>query len=281
MLNKLSKSIYYLPNQDNRERPALGLVCGEKYSLIIDAGNSSQHAEEFIAEIQKLNVPPVKYVIITHAHWDHFLGMNEFDALVIVNSMTNELMKEWQEFSYDDTSLEKYLNHGQMSRECVKIIQNDIPNRTDFSLKSPDMVFETSVTIDLGDKICLVQRVKSTHSDDSTIVYVPDEKVVFLGDCAYGKTTNSLFHFQQAVLMPMIKDLQKYDAEIFLLGHESICDLPEMNLYWQELMAASQAVKSTSFEEAAENFTIENKRKPNDNERFFIQAFVNDQILNS
>ncbi|WP_256204325.1 hypothetical protein [Planococcus faecalis] len=47
MLNKLSESIYYLSNQDDRERPALGLVCGEKHSLIIDAGNSTQHAKEF------------------------------------------------------------------------------------------------------------------------------------------------------------------------------------------------------------------------------------------
>ncbi len=36
MLNKLSETIYYLSNQDDRERPTLGLVCGDQYSLIID-----------------------------------------------------------------------------------------------------------------------------------------------------------------------------------------------------------------------------------------------------
>ena len=34
MLNKLSETIYYLSNQDDRERPTLGLVCGDRYSLI-------------------------------------------------------------------------------------------------------------------------------------------------------------------------------------------------------------------------------------------------------
>ncbi|WP_256204323.1 hypothetical protein [Planococcus faecalis] len=112
-------------------------------------------------------------------------------------------------------------------------------------------------------------------------MYVPDEKVIFLGDCAYGTTTNSLFHFKQALLLPMIEDIQKFDAKMSLLGHESICDSDEMNLYWQELTAVNQAVKSRSLEDAKENFVAENKREPNDNELFFIQAFVNDQIINS
>ncbi len=281
MLNKLSDTIYYLSNQDDRERPALGLVYGDQYSLIIDSGNSTQHAKDFLLEIEKLNVPPVKYVVITHAHWDHFLGMNEFDASVIVNSQTNEIIQEWQSFSYDNSSLQKYVNNNQMSAMCMKIIQDDMPNRDIFKLNSPDIIFENTLTIDLGNKVCILKKIKSTHTDDSTIIYIPDEKVIFLGDCAYGTTTNSLFHFKQSLLLPMIKDIQKYDAEMFLLGHESICDLNEMNLYWKELTTASQVVKSTSLKNATESFKVENKRDPNDNELFFIKAFVNDQIIQS
>lgn len=279
MLNKLSNTIYYLSNQDNNERPTLGLVCGDSYSLIIDSGNSPQHAKDFLLEIEKLNVPPVKYVVITHAHWDHFLGMNEFDATVIVNSQTNEIIKEWQSFSYDDRSLKSYVNTNQMSAMCMNIIQTDMPNRNSFKLKSPDVIFEKTLTIDLGNKVCILEKIKSTHSEDSTVIYIPDEKVVFLGDCAYGTTTNSLFHFKQSLLLPMIKDIQKYNAEMFLLGHESICDSTEMDIYWRELTRSSQVVKSSSLEDALECFKAENKRDPNNNELFFIKAFVNDHII--
>ncbi|MGE7689883.1 MBL fold metallo-hydrolase [Lysinibacillus sp. NPDC097214] len=281
MLNKLSDTIYYLSNQDDRERPTLGLVCGEHFSLIIDSGNSTQHAKDFLQEIKKLNVPPIKYLVITHAHWDHFLGMNEFDATVIVNSQTNKQLKKWQSFRFDDNSLQKYVNTNQMSAKCMEIIQTEIPNRDSFKLNSPNVIFENALTIDLGNKVCIIERIKSTHTDDSTIIYIPDEKVVFLGDAAYGTTTNSLFHFKQSMLLPMIKDSQKYDAEMFLLGHESICDSDEMNIYWEELTTASRAVKSTSLENAIECFKVENKRDPNDNELFFIQAFVNDHIVQS
>ncbi|MGE6489120.1 MBL fold metallo-hydrolase [Paenisporosarcina sp. NPDC076898] len=281
MLNKLSDAIYYLSNQDDRERPTLGLVYGDQYSLIIDSGNSTQHAKDFLLEIEKLNVPPVKYLVITHAHWDHFLGMNEFGATVIVNRESNELINEWTSYSYDDSSLQKYVNNNQMSAMCMKIIQDDMPNRDSFKLHSPDIIFENTLTIDLGNKVCILEKIKSTHTDDSTIIYIPDEKVIFLGDCAYGTTTDSLFHFKQSLLLPMIEDIQKFDAEMFLLGHESICDSNEMNLYWKELTTASQVVKSTSLINAIESFKGENKRDPNDNELFFIKAFVNDQIIHS
>lgn len=279
MLNKLSNTIYYLSNQDNNERPTLGLVCGDSYSLIIDSGNSPRHAKDFLLEIEKLNVPPVKYVVITHAHWDHFLGMNEFDATVIVNNQTNEIIKEWQSFSYDDRSLKSYVNTNQMSAMCMNIVQTDMPNRDSFKLKTPDVIFEKTLTIDLGNKVCILEKIKSTHSEDSTVIYIPDEKVVFLGDCAYGTTTNSLFHFKQSLLLPMIKDIQKYNAEMFLLGHESICDSTEMDIYWRELTRSSQVVKSSSLEDALECFKTENKRDPNNNELFFIKAFVNDHII--
>jgi glyoxylase-like metal-dependent hydrolase (beta-lactamase superfamily II) len=282
MLNRYSDTIYYLSNEDDRERPTLGLVCGERYSMVIDSGNSPQHAQDFLSEVENLNVPPVKYVVITHAHWDHFLGMNEFvDATIIVNHQTNDIIKEWQRFSFDDRSLQKYMNANQMSPMCMKMIQTEMPNRESFRLKSPDVIFESTLTIDLGNKVCILDRINSTHTNDSTIIYIPDEKVVFLGDGAYGTTTDSLFHYKQSMLLPMIKDIQKYDAEAFLLGHESICDLNEMNIYWDELTTASQVVTSTSLENALESFHAEHKRDPSDHELFFIKAFVNDHMIQS
>ncbi|GAA0404121.1 MBL fold metallo-hydrolase [Paenibacillus motobuensis] len=281
MLNKLSESNYYLSNQNDKERPTLGLVCGDKYSLVIDGGNSVQHANDFLREIEKLDVPPIKYLVITHAHWDHFLGMNEYKATIIVNSLTNEIMNNWRSYSYDDHSLEEYKNAKKMSSLCVDIIKNEIPDRDSFQLNYPDIIFEESLQLDLGNKVCILERIRSTHTEDSTVVYIPDERTIFLGDSVYGTTTNSLFHFKQSQLLPMIEDIQKYDALHFILGHESICDLDEMDTYWKDLITTSKAVKSTSLERALESFEIDNKRKPIGDELFFLEAFVNDQILKS
>ncbi|MEQ7053791.1 MBL fold metallo-hydrolase [Paenibacillaceae sp. P-4] len=281
MLNKLSDSIYYLSNQNEIERPTLGLVCGDKYSLVIDAGNSVQHARDFLNEIEKLNVPPVKYLVITHAHWDHFLGMNEYNATIIVNSLTDQLLNTWRNYSFDDHSLQEYVDAKKMTSQCVEIIKNEVPNRDVFKLKSSDIVFDGSLVLDLGNKICVIERIRSTHTDDSTVVYVPDEKAIFLGDSIYSTTKNSLFHYKKSNLEPMIEDIQKFDASHFIVGHESICDIEEMDLFWKELTLASKATNSTSLEGSLEAFREENKRQPSENELFFIKAFINDQILHS
>ncbi|GAF16402.1 Zn-dependent hydrolase [Bacillus sp. JCM 19046] len=228
-----------------------------------------------------LNLPPVKYVVITHGHWDHFLGMNEFGATVIVNRLTDQIIKEWQSYSFDDEALQGLVDANLINAKCVEIVKDEIPNRDLFKLNNPDIVFEDSLSIDLGNKVCIVERIRSTHTDDSTVVYVPDEKVLFLGDSGYGTTTDSLFHYKQSLLLPMIEDIEKYDAAYFLFGHETICDLDEMNLYWKELLSTNKVTNSTSLEEAVTSFEEEYRRSPNENERFFLKAFVNDQIINS
>ena len=168
-----------------------------------------------------------------------------------------------------------------MSSKCTEIIKNEIPFRDSFRLNSADIIFEKSLTIDLGNKVCEIETITGTHSDDSTIIYVQDDKVLFLGDSAYGTTTNSLFHYKQSHLLPMIEEIQKYDATSFILGHESLYDVEEMNLYWKELISTSKATDSTSLDRAIEYFERENNRTPNSNEHFFLKAFVNDQIIRS
>ncbi|WP_366289662.1 MBL fold metallo-hydrolase [Paenibacillus sp. AN1007] len=282
MLKQLSESIYYMVNDNERERPVLGLVCGEKYSLVIDAGNSVQHAEEFLAEIRQLQVPPVRYVVITHAHWDHFLGMNQYeDAVIIVNRLTEQRLNEWRAYTFDDAALLKYVEGNRLSAHGMQMIQNEVPNRESFTLGRSGIVFEGSLELDLGNKVCTLEQIRSTHTDDSTIVYVPDERTLFLGDSPYSTTTRSLFHYKQHLLLPMIEDIQRYDAVHFLLGHESICDQEEMDMFFGQLTACSQAVTSTSLEEAMDSFEREQGRAPVGDELFFLKALVNDRILNA
>jgi len=81
--------------------------------------------------------------------------------------------------------------------------------------------------------------------------------------------------------LPLISSIEKFNAELYLLGHESLCDKNEMKLYWEELTTTCSVVKSKSLQDAIKCFKVETNREPNDNELFFMQAFVNDQIIRS
>ncbi len=46
-LMMISDRIYYLPSEERTDRPVLGYIKGDKYSLVVDAGNSADHVQEF------------------------------------------------------------------------------------------------------------------------------------------------------------------------------------------------------------------------------------------
>ncbi len=46
-LNKISKHCYYTDYDKERDRPTLGYIYGDKYSLIVDVGASQFHVAEY------------------------------------------------------------------------------------------------------------------------------------------------------------------------------------------------------------------------------------------
>ncbi|MEC5425852.1 MBL fold metallo-hydrolase [Virgibacillus sp. C22-A2] len=279
MLQKITANTYYLINDDEKERPTLGVISGGNASLVVDAGNSSLHAQELISEVKRLRLPPIKYVVVTHAHWDHFLGVNEYEAHFIVSKKTNEKLQFWKSCSFSDEGLKEIDREMNVGSTFSEIIKTELNDRDTFQLKDADIIFDNQLTLDLGDMLCTIDEMDSTHTEDATVVYNPKEKVVFFGDATYGKTTESLFHYSHNKIDSMIQNAKKYQVNWSVLGHESVCDRDEMDLYWSELTSSSRAVHTSSLKGSIDTFRLNEGREPTDNEMFFIKAFINDIII--
>ncbi len=89
-LKKITDNILYLPADDNTDRPILAAICGDKKTLLIDSGNSSNHARLFLEELKRNNVKSPDYVVITHWHWDHIFGIQEMSLPTIASKETGE-----------------------------------------------------------------------------------------------------------------------------------------------------------------------------------------------
>jgi len=55
-LTKVTDRIYFLENDKETDRALIGYIKGDKYSLMVDAGNSKNHVEKFNNSIEKLNL---------------------------------------------------------------------------------------------------------------------------------------------------------------------------------------------------------------------------------
>ncbi|MHB1629382.1 MAG: MBL fold metallo-hydrolase [Bacilli bacterium] len=102
-LIKLSEVIVYLPPCQETDRPILGAIVGSDRTLLIDAGNSSNHARQFREELSAIDVKG-DWLAITHHHWDHVFGIKEVGLPTISHSMTRQKIAEMQELSWTDNA---------------------------------------------------------------------------------------------------------------------------------------------------------------------------------
>jgi glyoxylase-like metal-dependent hydrolase (beta-lactamase superfamily II) len=275
MINKISDRVYYMPRSEATDRPALGLVCGDKYSLIVDSGNSPSHAREFLAEISMMDIPPVKHLIITHYHWDHVFGLRKMGLSAIAHKNAEQKVLEMQKMKWDDKSLEEYREAGRYSEFTVNCIKKEIPERDSFVVGDLDIIIEQGIKINLGGISCIVEPVGGDHTDDSLIVYVPEEKVMFLGDCVYGGMYNGEYGYTADKLFPMIQKIEKYEADCYLISHEELYSRAQISELWSQLRTAGTvAGNAASEEEAVKRFYEEYKREPSRDEADYIRCFV-------
>lgn len=97
MLTRLTDRVFYLPNDDSTDRPLLGLVTGDRCSLVVDSGNSPAHAGEFLRHVAGMNVPPPRYLAITHWHWDHVFGISTMNLTTITSHQTGAHLRLMQQ----------------------------------------------------------------------------------------------------------------------------------------------------------------------------------------
>jgi glyoxylase-like metal-dependent hydrolase (beta-lactamase superfamily II) len=218
-MEKLTERIYYMPYHQETDRPNLGYVKGEKYSLMIDAGNSKKHVELFMKELDELHLPHPNFVGITHWHWDHCYGMHAIPAISIACTRTNELLKRMANWSWNEEEMEARVLRGEDIRFCTDMIQLEYPDRDAITIISADITFEDNLNVDLGNITCEILRVGGSHSEDSVIYYIPEEKVVFLGDCDCEDLHHGDRKYYPELLQMLYDKLNALDFTTCVPGH--------------------------------------------------------------
>ena len=98
-LIQIDDHVWYWPHHPNplAVQPSIGVVAGQRGSVLVDAGNSPAQARQVGAALTQAGIPPVSLIIYTHHHWDHVWGACAFSAPVIAHSKCRDiLIKEAQ-----------------------------------------------------------------------------------------------------------------------------------------------------------------------------------------
>ena len=218
-LHHLTEHVYWFTPDARTDRPILGAVVGERSTLMLDAGASPGHAGEFLEALQDEGIPAPSYLALTHWHWDHVFGTSALDALLLAQRGTAEELRTLAGYDWNDVALDARVEAGTEIAFCRDMIKAELPDRSVLTLRTPDIVFNEFLGIDLGGVRCELHHVGGDHAADSSVLYVPEDKVLFLGDSISQAIYSPRPHYTAAKLLRLLDRLETFNAEHYLESH--------------------------------------------------------------
>jgi glyoxylase-like metal-dependent hydrolase (beta-lactamase superfamily II) len=160
-LKKVTDRCYMFRNVVNS-----GIVVAEDGVAIVDTQINAPMARRMLAAIRGITDAPVRYVINTHYHWDHWAGNDVFretGATLISGELTRDFMQR----------------RSARQRAFLRSRGFAIPDK-DPAL--PDRTVDESMTLTLGSVPLQLLFLGKAETDDAMTVYLPTEKCVISGD---------------------------------------------------------------------------------------------------
>lgn len=216
---QLTSRIWYQTPVSETDRPILAVVRGEKHQLMIDAGNSSAHAALFLEEMKKHNLGSPDLLALTHWHWDHIFGMKHLGLPSIATQQTITRMKEMQPYAWTDAALQERMDQGIEIPFCADAIKLEFGTTRDIEVVLPTIGFTGQLEIDLGGVQCQLIEVENDHAPGSLLVYIPEERVVFLGDAMYADIFSSKWNYTVERTKRLLATIDRLEADYYVWSH--------------------------------------------------------------
>lgn len=171
--------------------------------VVIDSGPTYAYADQAYTQMQNIANLPVKYVINTHGHDDHWLG--------------NSFYKSKGALLIGPRTYEQNVVAGMHTR-MERILGKELYGQT--KIVNLDRVVDNNLTLNVGDKVFKIdQLVKQAHTKGDLTVYLPKESIIFAGDIVFNDRLTSL---RDGSVLGSIKILEKIDAlkpKVVVGGH--------------------------------------------------------------
>lgn len=225
-LTKLNDKVYaYVGAKDMSPSKSYGantgVVIGNNGILVIDTLSSTKEAKELIRDINQISNKPIKWVVNTHYHFDHTLGNSEFakiNAQIIASSQTSiDLKKKMQ------LSINNYESYG-MTKEEIEGTEAAYPTIT----------FYKKMTLDLGGLTAEIYDPGCSHTNGSSFVYLPDQKIIFAGDILFKDAYPYIGEGNIKEWCHILDSMRKFNANEIIPGHGPIStnkDLYDMKTF--------------------------------------------------
>ncbi len=164
--DKLSEHAYAYTAEGD---PNTGIVVGDDAAMVIDTQATPVMAQDVIRRIREVTDRPIRYVVLSHYHAVRVLGASAYEPQhVIASRDTYDLIAERGEADMK-SEIERF-------PRLFRAVES-VPGLT-----WPTIVFEKRLTLWLGAVQVDVMQLGRGHTKGDTVVWLPQEKILFSGD---------------------------------------------------------------------------------------------------
>jgi glyoxylase-like metal-dependent hydrolase (beta-lactamase superfamily II) len=194
--------------------------------LVIDSGPTYLYAKEASEQIFRIKPLPIKLVINTHVHDDHWLGNGYYKqhGATILGSE-----------SFDD------INVDQRTRMQNRISEEAYQGTTPV-LPEGSVIADQKITI-AGETVLLKRAEQKAHTKEDIYVYLPSRKALFAGDLVFNDRLPSLRDGDINGWISTLETIQAMDIEVLIGGHGFRTDKKSLNLTLNYLKEMKQGIR--------------------------------------
>jgi len=241
------------------------IVLGDSV-LVVDTHSKPSAARALIEQIKKLTPKPVKFVVNTHFHWDHYQGNEAYPSswpagVEIISSeatrqniqrigiprIKNEIVTMPQEIANLKKDLEKATTAEQKAaiQENLRQAEAYFAELKLMQVTLPTMTFDRSLILRRGSRTVEILWLGRAHTDGDVFVFLPNEKVIVTGDALHGWTPFMGDSYPYDWIQTLAA-AEKLDFDSVLGGHGDVMHGKQKfelwKQYFQDLMDRTAAV---------------------------------------
>ena len=208
-LKQVAPDLYFLYDDLSSNS---GFLVTPEGVLVIDTRQHPAHGRDLIERIRKITDKPIKWVINTHAHGDHYYGNLAFKAAgatiiahrdVVAGMVKNEQLELKRRLAFF-----KSLNLDPAEVKTVL----------------PDVTFDSRLTLTLGGRTVEIMYLGPGQNPGDTLVYFPHARALYVGG-PFAKNNWSNMSFTPSMdgwiaLLQRIAAMENVD--LFLPGHGDV-----------------------------------------------------------
>ena len=210
-LQRISEHVWILPFNSPKDRPNLGYIAGAEKAMAVDAGHSSSHVADFYDAIRAEGLSLPEITVITHWHWDHTFGMHAVNGETMARPETNVRLTEIQAQMRSDPDRKRQFLAGDPT------IRREYAGGVPLKVVTADKIVTQDQTIDLGGVTAELIWTESPHTDDALLVYVPEDRVLFVGDAQLGEYPSWRMDWDK--MEAFADNVRGTDADVVIDGH--------------------------------------------------------------